>query len=120
MEKFCPSCQTTKAITEFYSNGNYKGNKKYKPTCRTCEMEFERQRKIKYIREAYGKPLACETCGYNKNIAALEWHHKDPAEKEFSISDNARSLESIKKEISKCICLCANCHRELHNQDYFI
>lgn len=25
-----------------------------------------------------------------------------------------RGIDSLKKEIDKCICLCANCHREFH------
>lgn len=25
----------------------------------------------------------CEHCGYNKNLAVLEFHHKNPEEKEF-------------------------------------
>ena len=25
----------------------------------------------------------CERCGYNANLSALEFHHKNPEEKEF-------------------------------------
>lgn len=59
----------------------------------------------------------CEICGYNKCIKALEFHHISPLEKEFSLSDYAKSknLEIAKVELSKCKLLCSNCHRELHD-----
>lgn len=61
----------------------------------------------------------CERCGYNKCLSALEFHHLDPKEKEFSISNkNIRSIEKYKKEIEKCILLCSNCHREEHEKIY--
>ena len=53
---------------------------------------------------------------YNKLIA-LEFHHTDPNEKDFHISDMASSGYSwltIMKEIDKCEILCANCHRQLN------
>lgn len=62
-------------------------------------------------------------CGYNKNIAALEFHHINPEEKEFEIDIrhfSNTSLEKLKKEVNKCILLCANCHRELHNPKLYI
>ena len=61
----------------------------------------------------------CEICGYDKCITALEFHHLDPNEKEFTIGHNGvLSLEKCKKEADKCILVCANCHRELHYQEY--
>lgn len=59
----------------------------------------------------------CAICGYNKCEAALELHHQDPSKKEFSLSDRSLSLDwpQIKKEADKCILICANCHREIHN-----
>ena len=58
----------------------------------------------------------CSICGYNKCIEALEFHHKNPTEKDFSISrkGHCRSWERVKSEIEKCDLLCANCHREIH------
>ena len=57
----------------------------------------------------------CCICGYDKCNAALEFHHKDPNEKEFTISDNAHiALEKAIEEVKKCILVCANCHREIH------
>ena len=60
----------------------------------------------------------CSKCGYNNNLSALDFHHLDPSKKEFNLDSRKianSSLESIKKELDKCILLCANCHREEHN-----
>jgi hypothetical protein len=57
----------------------------------------------------------CSKCGYNKNYAALQFHHLDPSEKEFNWGKlRLRSWNSILKELSKCQLLCANCHVETH------
>lgn len=60
----------------------------------------------------------CCKCGYNKNIAALDFHHRDPSEKKFRLDArniSNRSLRSLLIEVEKCDLLCANCHREEHN-----
>ena len=72
-------------------------------------------KKIKWIND-YKLSKGCAICGYNKCAAALEFHHK--GDKEFNISlatAGNRSVKKIKEEMDKCIVLCANCHRELHN-----
>lgn len=58
----------------------------------------------------------CSICGYDKCIEALEFHHIDMSEKEFNLSDRNLKLDwqEIKRELDKCIVVCANCHRELH------
>ena len=39
----------------------------------------------------------CQLCGYHRCIAALEFHHRDPAAKEFSLSRRgARSIERLR------------------------
>lgn len=58
----------------------------------------------------------CVKCGYNKCITALQFHHEDPNEKDFSISGKSWSFERLKKEVDKCILLCSNCHTELHEE----
>lgn len=59
----------------------------------------------------------CVECGYNKCNSALEFHHTDPNEKDFTISSNKNlSFKKIKKELDKCILLCSNCHREKHEK----
>ena len=58
----------------------------------------------------------CSKCGYNKCMASLEFHHH-AGNKEGQVSRMIQdfSKEKSLKEAKKCILLCANCHRELHN-----
>jgi len=67
------------------------------------------------------KTLECTKCGYNKTWAGLDFHHLDPREKENSIHSIMKSGKPteerwtlMKKELDKCIILCATCHREEH------
>ena len=39
----------------------------------------------------------CEVCGYNKNAAALHFHHKDPGAKSFKL--DVRALSNTKMGI---------------------
>ena len=57
----------------------------------------------------------CQRCGYNTCIKALEFHHLNPSKKDFTISNDHFKLKEAVEESKKCILLCANCHRELHD-----
>jgi hypothetical protein len=77
----------------------------------------DRRRKLKKMLVEH-KGGCCSQCGYNKSMAALDFHHLDPNEKEFSIGRAyTKTLDSTLKELDKCIILCSNCHRELHEQE---
>jgi 5-methylcytosine-specific restriction endonuclease McrA len=76
--------------------------------------------RAKYKLQSGGK---CQTCGYDKCLDALQFHHKIPSDKKFNIGDAIWGIKKISKsdiqlEISKCILLCANCHFELHSIEY--
>lgn len=88
-----------------------------KPTLLGYERLKLRRKKIKLlaIMRLGGK---CEKCGYHKSRKALDFHHKVPAEKEFSISHiTNRRWSRVRDEIDKCLLVCANCHRELHDDE---
>lgn len=55
----------------------------------------------------------CQICGYSKCLAGLEFHHIHSDKKDFLISDIV-SWQRLKDELKKCILLCVNCHREVH------
>jgi len=73
------------------------------------------QKKLELIELFGGK---CEKCGYDKNIAAFDFHHINPDEKSFEIKVQMlkyKNDDEILNEALKCMLLCSNCHRELHN-----
>ncbi|MBV9232144.1 MAG: hypothetical protein JOZ18_22730 [Chloroflexi bacterium] len=70
---------------------------------------------IEYIQELK-KQLCCADCG-ERHPATLHFHHLNSEDKLFDISEAVNkgfSMGKVKKEIEKCIVLCANCHAIRH------
>ena len=59
----------------------------------------------------------CASCGEYHPSCCMDFHHLDPSIKEKQISKmlSANSWIKIEEEMSKCILLCSNCHRKIHN-----
>ena len=81
-----------------------------------CNQKFKYVKRKKELMQIIGDKCSC--CGYNKNLSALEFHHSNPETKKFQL--DARKLANSKfsdclEEAKKCIVICANCHREHHN-----
>ena len=57
----------------------------------------------------------CCICGYDRFMGALEFHHINPNEKSFGVSERGMTVswERLRNEIDKCILVCSNCHREI-------
>jgi hypothetical protein len=57
----------------------------------------------------------CEKCGETR-LYLIQFHHIDPATKEFCIGANttSKTQEALEREVKKCVCLCSNCHDEFH------
>ena len=78
-----------------------------------------RDKKIKWFWSEVGS--YCRRCGYHKSIAALQFHHLEPSQKE-NVKDTLsnwlrkNSFNILKKKVSehKFLILCANCHAEYH------
>lgn len=88
----------------------YRGRKR----CGSCTTKIRRfrakQAAIKYLG---GK---CQRCGFDKHSAALEFHHTDPKEKDFTLGNvGNKTWALLKKELDKCILLCSNCHKIEHH-----
>jgi hypothetical protein len=96
-----------------YHHADPKGHTKTK--CNSCLVN---QRRFDIKRKAVEyKGGNCERCGYNKCLRALSFHHKDPSQKDFSVSGkHCRAWERIRVELDKCMMVCANCHMEIHEK----
>lgn len=74
----------------------------------------QRQELREYI-DSVKRQHACK-CGED-HIACLLFHHRNPEEKLFNISDVPNTVMSKKKldaEMVKCDIICANCHLKFH------
>lgn len=77
------------------------------------ERRQERKRLLRKLKE--GK--SCVKCGWNEHPEILQFHHKDPEEKDFDFSMGNignLSLKRILDEVDKCELLCPNCHMWHH------
>ena len=104
-------------------------SEEWKEYQRTYQRSWHQRHKEKRLARIYQKKAAiyeyvqqiksqlhCVDCG-QRHPAALQFHHLNAQDKQFNIADAVRngiSLDRIKKEISKCIVLCANCHLIRH------
>lgn len=76
------------------------------------------ERKIYFVNKFGGK---CQCCGYDKNLAALTFHHTDPENKSFNLDMRKMTntkMTLLEAEAKKCQLLCQNCHVEIHNKKY--
>ena len=98
-----------KAYIKVYMKGY---NKVYRRVHHDELKAKRRQRKRDAIDYKGGK---CERCGYCRCIAALQFHHRNPHEKEFQIATMFTwAWVRVMQELDKCDLVCANCHAEEH------
>lgn len=75
-------------------------------------VTLARQKRKKELVEIMGGK--CILCGYDKCIAALEFHHINKNEKKYQISSGScHSWEEDIEEVKKCALVCSNCHKEI-------
>ena len=75
-------------------------------------VSWRKRTKARLVEHLGGK---CIHCGYKRCVEALEFHHKDPTQKDFAISGKSISFDRLKVEAEKCELVCSNCHKELHH-----
>ena len=132
--KECPKCKITKSSDDFAKNASRKDG--LQRICRNCVKNqdailFKKnkdnivKRNKKYVNKvtdwfsSYKETLSCKICGDNR-FWVLEFHHLDPTQKDFNIGEKWKqgySINRIQNEIKKCICVCANCHKDIHYKE---
>lgn len=138
--RVCSKCGKELPMTDEYF---YKTGDGYQPLCKKCyrkrQKEYykthkdqvrERHKKYYEMHKDQGcyarqelernKFLAkwrkpCQKCG-EQRLYLIQFHHIDPATKEFNISKSAghKKAKICEEEVKKCVCLCSNCHDEFH------
>ena len=126
--KLCTKCGQVKPIFEFGLNKSKKDG--LQCHCKECVKLYRKQHyennkqyykdKAKAYRQAgrdclieYKSHLICSECGESR-WWLLDFHHTNPSEKDCEVSKLIDAPNKLKKELEKCIVLCANCHRNLH------
>ena len=113
--KPCIKCGEHKAHDEFRVKVNGTGLRSEGNICRPCESQdsMERTRYKREVLKRHKKIKGCAICGYREHAVALDYDHRDPAKKSFTIGQSAsnKGLRTLAKEIAKCDVLCSNCHR---------
>jgi len=74
-------------------------------------VSWRRRTKARMVAAFGGKCCVCQK-EYPQEV--FEFHHLDPAEKDFafgSVRSNCLSWDKIVNELRKCVMVCANCHR---------
>ncbi len=114
--KLCKYCSKNYPESDF-GVARTIGEKVYRRLkCRNCFNDAKKLLRGKYqkLLSDYKEECGCCKCK-TKDFRVLEFHH--PGDKGFTIgyaTHNHFGIERVKKEIRKCIVICANCHRILH------
>lgn len=92
---------------------DYQG--KLRTRCGSCNTRIRRYRtKLAAIKYLGGE---CKKCGWKGDNAVFQFHHINPDEKEFTFGNvGNKSWNFLKKELDKCVLLCANCHALEHSK----
>ena len=109
----CKDCKEEKEVKDFYKRSD---RSKHYPYCKKCfnkrNAQKLRNKKAQIVKEMGGK---CQDCGLIEDPRIYDLHHLDPNTKDYKIGQiTTWSIERIRKEMKKCVLLCANCHRKRH------
>lgn len=130
--KRCCTCKELKPLEDFHKRKDSPDGRTRR--CKSCQKlqnarhyannpEPYKQRATARMHEnlawynEFKKSLKCQSCGTDKPWR-LAFHHRDPSEKDFTISQvlTSYTIERILEEISKCDVLCHNCHADEHER----
>jgi len=91
------------------------GGGRFRWRCTRCvgEAVTRRHRKVKETLVALAGGH-CASCGYDRCLANMHFHHVDPSKKSFAMTvARGKSLATYMQEARKCVLVCANCHGEI-------
>ena len=104
LQSYCKICSCSKRVKDYKKNIEKE---------KIVRKKYQQKIKDKFIE--YKKTLNCFKCKEYRWYV-LDFHHNEN-NKEYDVANmwqGRHCWKTIKKEIDKCIVLCANCHREEH------
>lgn len=92
----------------------YVTSKEYRTKNHSAKCRRVKEGMIELKNLAGGK---CSICGYDRCLYALDFHHLDPDKKDKAVCNllSSKSFKAAAAESKRCVLLCSNCHRELHD-----
>ena len=130
--KQCNKCKQIKDLSDFFKNKSKKDG--YQGHCKVCsnnaakktykinsssrlKTDLRNKNRRKYMQgiiNSIKEGTFCSICN-ESDISCLDFHHLNSNIKEIAPTNLVNyGLESLIKELNKCIVLCSNCHRKLH------
>jgi hypothetical protein len=93
----------------------YKSNKIITSwSCADMKKKYTFQKRKRKLIMYKLKINGCAKCGYNKRSSILEFHHTNPKDKKYCITEATIERKDLINEVNKCILLCNKCHKEIH------
>jgi hypothetical protein len=128
MTKMCSKCHQEKPITEFAFKNKEKNT--LQSLCNPCrktqaKLQYEKNKSsvidsvrirnahYKSLVDSWKQLLQCVCCGEDDPVT-LDFHHTNGADKEFAPAKIKQQPKLFMAEMSKCVCVCSNCHRKIH------
>ena len=131
--KKCTKCNLEKSTEEFNKRSASKDG--YNSCCKECnklalkshykrnknkyaERNKKKREELQKAFKTFKESLCCIKCGEDR-YWVLDFHHRDPNEKDGYINNlflnNSKSR--LEEELKKCDVLCANCYRDVHHKE---
>lgn len=128
--KECPVCKLMLDISNFSKDRTKKDGHNYH--CKSCHKKYRREHYVKNIEKyrdkaknfkyqerrefiRFKKTLSCVFC-QESHYKCLDFHHLRNKQQNIATMVSAYNILTVFKEIKKCICICANCHRKIHDK----
>lgn len=101
---YCKQCNAANRRSHYFRN---RPAVKEQARIATLRRMDSRRRTMDAVKTTAG----CIDCGYDANPLALEFDHREPNLKSFTIGSGNRAWDAVWVEVEKCDVRCANCHR---------
>lgn len=125
----CRSWRRTDHFEKYKTKNGIKLRRKICKYCRNLSRKNLPKRKKYYLIDKIGRQnfkeeiiqkynSKCSVCEKELPSCVFEFHHLNPSEKEYNVStliQYYKNKERAYNEIKKCIMVCANCHKIIHN-----